>query len=863
MLEKIKNTFEIVQKYWTIGSTKISDAWWWFLDKTYRLLCKVFGEEKVESAFVKFYLKLDEIKNYFNSKFDVEGTHFPLITKIYKYSLRAFIAGLIYIFCIETNFLWLCGRMPSIEQLTDPKISQSSAIYTADGVEIGKYFTENRQTIDSSQMSPWLFKALISTEDKRFYQHSGIDLQSMAGVAAGIFSGGERGGGSTVSQQLAKNLYNTRKSEMKGLLYYIPFVKTLVYKTKEWLTAIRLERNFAKGEILTMYLNTVDYGNNAYGIRTASQTYFNKEPKELTVDEAAVLVGLQKGTTLYNPIRNPKNSLKRRNTVLQLMANNGDLKQEEVDKLSKTEIKLDINVQDSYDGQGSYFKVALAKWVENWAKKNEIDLDLYRDGLKIYTTIDSRMQTHAENAAAIHMKKLQKEFDHEWKGKNPWTYENGQEIPGFIDTVAKRTPIYKKLQKRFKNEPDSVHYYMYEKKKNVKVFTWEGQKEMMMSPVDSIIYYKRFLQTGMMSMDPYSGFIKAWVGGVNYDYFKYDHVKQGRRQPGSTFKPVLYTAAIDGPLNLSPCDRRTDKPFKKEWKENGVIKTWEPKNADGNFTYSNMSLRRAIAKSVNSVAAQLADEVKPKVIIDYARKLGITAPLDPVLSLGIGTSDVSLYEMVAAYGVFVNNGTYVDPMLVFKIEDSKGRVLYEFETKKREAIRPESAFLMQYMLRGGVEEPGGTSRGLFEHCGELFKNGGQAAGKTGTTSNYSDSWYMGFTKDLVCGVWVGGDDRSIHFRSRNGEGARSAMPIFGKFMQSVYTDKKLGYSPGPFPKPSGVIKKDYQGCSYGGGESVEVFSDSTVQTADSTKKPNNEGNERMPPIEPIERDTSKLKITIK
>jgi penicillin-binding protein 1A len=855
MIEKVKDILAVVLKYWTIFASKISAAWWWLLDQTYRVLCRIFGEDKVEKVFIAYYKKYDAVKNFFSSKFDTEGTYFPIVKKVYKYSVRTVIVGLIYLFCIETNFLWLCGQMPSIEQLTNPKISQSSTIFTADGVEIGKYFTENRQTIDSSQMSPWLFKALISTEDKRFYQHSGIDLQSMAGVAIGIVTGGsERGGGSTVSQQLAKNLYNTRRSEMKGLLYYIPLVKTLVYKTKEWLTAIRLERNFAKGEILTMYLNTVDYGNNAYGIRTASQTYFNKEPKNLTVEEAAVLVGLQKGTTLYNPVRNPKNALKRRNTVLQLMASNGDLKQEEADKLCKTDIKLDFNMQDSYDGQGSYFKVALAKFVENWAKKNEIDIDLYRDGLKIYTTIDSRMQTHAENAVSSHMKRLQKIFDQEWKGKNPWTYENGQEIVGFIDTVAKRTPIYKRLAKKYKNEPDSVHYYMYEKKKNVKVFTWEGEKELMLSPVDSIIHYKRFLQSGMMAMDPFNGFIKAWVGGIDYDYFKYDHVKQGRRQPGSTFKPILYTAAIDGPLNLSPCDRRKDQPFKKEWKENGVVKSWEPKNADGGFTYSNMTLRRAIARSVNSVAAQLSDEVKPKTIIEYARKLGITAPLEPVLSLGIGTSDVSVYEMVGAYTPFVNGGNYIDPMLVFKIEDSKGRVLYEFETKKREAIKPESAYLMQYMLRGGVEEPGGTSRGLFEYCSALFGNAGQAAGKTGTTSNYSDSWYMGFTKDLVCGVWVGGDDRSIHFRSRMGEGARSAMPIFGKFMQSVYTDSKLGYSPGPFPKPSIEITKDYLNCSGGGGG--EVVSDSLSGSTDSTGRPAPIDVPKTPNPDPIEKDTS-------
>lgn len=831
MIEKIKNILpESVLNFLNTVVSKVSWGWNWVVDKTYFLLCRVIGKQRVDDSISAVKTKYSELREKFYSRFDQEGEYFPIVNKIYSYTFKTVLAVLFYWFCIETNFLWLCGRMPSVEQLANPTVAQSSTILTADGVEIGKFFTENRQTIDSSQMSPWLFKALIATEDKRFYKHSGIDLESLGGVAIGILKGGDRGGGSTISQQLAKNLYSTRKNEMKGLLYYIPLVKTIVYKTKEWITAIRLERRFTKGEIATMYLNTVPYGNNAFGIKTAAKTYFNKAPKDLTVEEAAVLVGLQKGTTLYNPIRNPKNALKRRNTVLQLMADNGDIPKEKLEKLTKTEIKLDPNLEEN-DGQGSYFKKAISNFIKKWAEQNDVDIDLDRDGLKIYTTLDSKMQTYAEVAVATHMKRLQKIFDQEWKGRNPWIYESGDEIPGFIDTVAKRTDYYKNLTKRFKGNLDSVNYYMNLPHK-MKVFDWESknfEKEVVMSSMDSIRHFKRILQTGTMAMDPYNGFIKAWVGGINYDYFKYDHVKQGRRQPGSTFKPVVYTAAIDGPLNLSPCDRRTDEPFKKEWVENGQNKVWEPKNADGKFTYASLTLRRAIARSINSIAAKLTDELRPKTVIDYARKLGITAPLDPVLALGLGASDVSLYEMVAAYGIFANGGTYVEPMIVFKIEDSKGRVLYEFESKKREALKPESAYLMQYMLRGGVEEPGGTSRGLFEHASALFANGGQAAGKTGTTSNYSDSWYIGFTKDLVCGVWVGGDDRSIHFRTRMGEGSRSAMPIFGKFMQSVYTDKKLGYSAAPFPKPSIKIEKDYLNCA---GE-IGGISDSTAMSGDS------------------------------
>ncbi len=771
----------------------------------------------------------------FENRFDKEGEKYPIIIKIYRFSFKTLVVILIYVFCIETNFLWLCGPMPSIEQLTNPKIAQASVIYTEDEKELGKFYTENRKTIDSSDMSPWLFKALIATEDKRFHEHSGIDLQSMAGVFVGIFQGGERGGGSTITQQLAKNLYSTRKNEMKGLLYYVPIVKTIVYKTKEWLTAIRLERNFTKGDILTMYLNKVDYGNNAFGIQTAAQTYFSKNPKDLLPEEAAILVGLQKGTTLYNPIRNPKNALKRRNVVLQLMAQNGALSQEEADKLCQTEIKLEKNFDYLEDNKGGYLKKAVEKYIEAWAKKNDVEIDLYQDGLKIYTTINSRIQDHAENAVASHMKRLQKIFEQEWQGKNPWIYENGQEIPGFIDTVAKRSRMYKYFAKKYKNNQDSIHFYMYEKKKDVKVFSWEGEKTLSLSPVDSIAYYKRFLQAGMMAMDPSTGFIKAWVGGIDHDYFQYDQVRQGRRQPGSTFKPVVYTAAIDGPLNLSPCDKRTDEPFtSKPFLEKGVMKTWEPKNADGVFTHQNMTLRRAIARSVNSIAARLSEEVGIPTIIDYAKKLGISSKLEPVISIGLGTSDVSIYDMVGAYGVFANRGEYIEPMLVFKIIDSKGKEII-IDAERRNAISEESAFLMQYMLRGGVEESGGTSQGLFEFCSALFANGGQVAGKTGTTSNYSDAWYMGFTKDLVCGVWVGGDDRSIHFKSRMGEGARSALPIFGKFMQSVYTDSKLGYSAGPFPSPKIDIKKEYRGCVSTGGIEENVEVDSVVIDSDSVE----------------------------
>ena len=806
------------------------------------LLYKIFGKDHVKNA--KSYLlnAQKNIRQRLYGHLNPEGKYYGTLKTLYKWSYNLGFAVIFYVFLIKTNFLWLTGGMPSIEQLQNPKLSQASTIYYADGEIMGKFFTENRSPVDSSAISPWVFKALIATEDKRFNEHSGIDLKRMAGVAKGILTGNsDSGGGSTISQQLAKNLYNTRKKEMRGLLYYIPLVKTIVYKTKEWLTAIELEKRFTKGEIATLYLNTVDYGNNAYGIKTAAKTYFNNTPQELDVSEASVLVGLQKATTFYNPIRNPKNSKKRRNTVFQRLVQNGDLDAKTAEKLSKKDIKLDVNIEDAYDGQGNYFKGTLAKFIENWSEKNDLGIDLYRDGLKIYTTVDSKMQTYAESAVKQHMKMLQKEFNSHWKDKNPWTYENGDEIPNFIETVAKREKIYKQLATKYNNNQDSIDFYM-NKPVQMNVFSWEGNKKMMMSPMDSIRYYKKFLQAGMMAYDPYSGFIKAWVGGIDFEHFKYDHVKQGRRQPGSAFKPIVYTAAIDGPLNLSPCDRREDKEIELKWMENGEEKVYKPKNANGSFSNSNMTLRTAIARSVNSVAVQLTNEIKPSKVVEYAKKMGITSKLDPVVSLGLGSSDVSLYEMIAAYGIFLNEGMYREPIFVFKIEDASGKVLYEFEPKTHEAIKPESAFLMQYMLRGNVEEPGGTGARMFNYS-ELFKNGGQVAGKTGTTSNNSDAWYVGFTKDLVGGVWVGGDDRSIHFRGGLGEGSKSALPIFGIFMNKVYGDKSLGYSPGPFPKPSIKIEKDYLSCfSYAKADTTAVDSLSQSAALDSVERYRNRFN---------------------
>lgn len=810
------------------------------------------------------------LQAFYDAHVDKDSAYYRPIVGLWKVAAKTTCFVFVYLLVIETNLFWLTGEMPSVDDLQNPKLSQASEIYSADGVLLGKYFAENRTPIrDFKLISPYLVQALVATEDSRFYDHTGIDFQAWAGVAVGLVKGGDRGGGSTISQQLAKNLFKTRTKKSfgkTGLFGYIPGLNKLIYKTKEWVTAIKLERFYTKDEIILWYLNTVDYGNNAYGIKVAAKTYFNTSADSLSVQEAAILVGLQKATTTYNPKRyvgkplTENKAWKRRNVVLSQMVKAGYLKQAAFDSLSPMPIVLHTNEESPYDGTGNYFKVAVAKFIQDFARKNDMEIDLYRDGLKIMTTIDSRLQIHAEEAVEEGMRSTQKSFDNHWAGQNPWVDESGKEITGFIDTVAKRTDYYKALKLRYPNNPDSVIYQM----KNVKRKMWVysrnvlGQEQMTMSAYDSIQYYKRFLQAGMMTLDPYTGHIKAWVGGLDFTYFKYDHVKQSRRQPGSTFKPFVYTAAIDGPRDLSPCFTVKDEPYSLEIEEKGEKKIWSPHNADGTFSYSMMPLKRALAKSVNTVTARLTNEVVgADTVMYYAQKMGITSPMKPVASIGLGSFDVSLYEMIGAYSAFVNEGIHVDPMLVTEIKDQNGKSIQNFEPKSWRVIKKESALLMRSMLEGVIHE-GGTASSLLWSDGEALlpeKNryAHNFAGKTGTTSNHSDGWFIGMTQNLISGVWVGGDDRSIHFRSGAlGEGSKTAMPIYKRFMLKIVKDPALAmYKPTAFDKlDKRVVKKDFD-CGSGYStlpdslqvsdaelDSMNALMGNSEQTIDSTQAPN-------------------------
>ncbi|MDN5284842.1 MAG: penicillin-binding protein [Mucilaginibacter sp.] len=702
-------------------------------------------------------------------------------------------------------------------------MSVGSEVYTADGKLIGQYYKENRSPVELKNISPNLVNALIATEDVRFYNHHGVDFYSFFTSMLSTAKG-ERRGGSTITQQLAKNLFETRKRKSQGIIKHVPLIRTIVYKCKEWLTAFKIEHVYSKQQILTLYLNTVPFGNNSFGIKTASLKYFNKTPDKVTPAEAALLIGMLKATSSYNPIKNPDRALERRNTVLSQMQKYSYLTKEGYDTSAKSPIKLDLSYVEEDSHGDSYIRRAVEKWLDKWCKDN--DYNLYEDGLKIYTTIDSRMQQYAEEAVAEKMKMLQKRFNNLWGNKNPWRDSKGVEIKDFILKNEQRLPIYKLLDKKYKGDTTQIQEY-FKKKKRMTVFTWKGEQDTTFSTVDSIKYYAHILNTGMMTLEPSTGKIKVWIGGIDHRFFNYDHVNQSRRQAGSTFKPFAYLTALDN--GFTPCDKFTDKPVTIKYKDNGKDEVWQPNNADFHFSYQEMSLRWAMGKSVNSITAQLTEKVGWDKIVEYAHKCGIESPLKSVPSVSLGSNDVSVFEMVRAYSTFLNKGEKLDPLLVTKITDQQGNVLEEFTLKAERVISEETAWLMLYMFRGGMEEPGGTSQALWEYPG-LWKKDNQIGGKTGTSSDYVDGWYMGITKDLVTGIWVGADDRSVHFTtSETGEGSHTALPIFGRFMEKVYADTKLGYTYGAFPKPWVKITKQYN-CP-----SPRIVADTT--STDSTSNP--------------------------
>ena len=722
--------------------------------------------------------------------------------KLFKYILRSLwlffilcVLGIPLVFLMVKNdtFGWF-GGLPGLQALEKPDPDLSSELISTDGVSLGKYFRKNRTPVTYEELSPELVNTLLVTEDVRFKNHSGIDLKGLARAIVGKLTFSFQGGGSTLTMQLAENLYRTNDSR-KGFLYKYSSIGQFITKIKEWIIAVQLEQSYTKEEILAMYLNTIEYGSNSYGIKVAAKTFFNKLPSQLDYQESASLVGSINKPTAFNPVLNPERAKRKRTEVLWNLHKYHLIDHRLYDSLNNRDLVLNYRVENQNEGLATYFRTVAKNYLIRWASEN--GYDLFEDGLKIYTTIDSRMQQYAEEAVEESMSTLQQIFNQHWKGENPWIDDGNNEIPEFLDIAIQRTQAYRNLKAKFGEQSDSIDFYLNEKK-NMTVFSWEGEIDTTFSSYDSLNYYKRFLQSGFMSMDPRTGYIKAWVGGINHKYFKFDHVKLGKRQPGSIFKPIVYAKAIQN--NYSPCQTYVDAPVTIPLPGQDPP-YWKPDNAENKWSGEVMTIREAMSKSVNSITAHLMHEIGPQNVIELARNLGIEGHLPAVYSLALGVADVSLYEMLGAFSTFVNKGTYIKPYFISRIEDKNGNVIQQFIPEEREVLNEETAYLMLHMLKGTVEL--GTGRSLDYS----LKVGNELGAKTGTTQNASDGWFIGVTKDLVSGAWVGGDDRSIRFKYwAMGQGGRTALPIWEKYMMKVYADETLGYQKGYFEKPTKPLR---------------------------------------------------------
>ncbi|WP_203257406.1 penicillin-binding protein 1A [Hyunsoonleella ulvae] len=736
------------------------------------------------------------------------------------------IFGLILVFLLAS---WgVLGEMPDHTVLENPKTNLATEIISSDGKTLGKfYFNDNRTPVGYEELPEHLVDALIATEDVRFHEHSGIDAR---GTLRAIAKLGKGGGASTISQQLAKQLFTVKVSSSK--------FERVFQKVKEWIIATRLERQYTKKEIIAQYFNIYDFLNNADGIRSASSIYFDKEPNELSLKESAMLVGMFKNASYFNPRKYPERVKDRRNVVLAQMCKYGYINEALKDSLQKTELDLKYTPQSHRDGIATYFRGYLATFMKDWIKKNPkpdgTKWSLYNDGLTIYTTIDSRMQQYAEDAVQQHMPRLQAEFFAQNTPKRnptaPFLELDNKEIKDLMNRSMRQSERWRHMKYDLKKSNEEI-IASFQKPVAMSVFAWKDGKpseiDTIMKPIDSMRYYKSFLRTGMMSMDPRTGHVKAWVGGMDYKHFQYDMVKQGKRQIGSTFKPFVYTSAIDQ-LHFSPCDEFPDTPFCIEANKYGNPEEWCPKNSNHNYG-GNRSLKNALANSVNTVTARLIDKVGPQTVADLAVKLGVESEIPPVPSIALGTPDVSVYEMVGAYSAFANKGVYTKPVMVTSIEDKNGTILYQFKPETRDVLSEETAYVAVKLMEGVTQS--GSGSGLRHNykknfavykkvvTGYPYEFTNSIAGKTGTTQNQSDGWFMGMVPNLVTGVWVGGEERSIHFSGIGyGQGGVMALPIWGIYMKSCYADENLNISKEEFEAPESLsITVD---CSKATGKTV-------------------------------------------
>lgn len=679
-------------------------------------------------------------------------------------------------------------EMPSFEDLENPKNALATEVYGSDGAILGKYFIQNRSYTKYEELSPDLVNALISTEDKRFHKHSGIDLYGTTASFYYLLIGKKRGA-STITQQLALNLFSQRSRNI--------FVR-MKQKMQEWIIAIQLERQYTKEEIVAMYFNTVEFGYNAYGIKSAARSYFNTTTDSLKTEEAAMLVGLLKGTYLYSPLKekNRERATNRRNTVLELMAKNNAISEEQADSLKKLPIKLDLKPQEHSIGLATYFREHLRQELNKWSadpanrKPDGSKYDLYKDGLKVYTTIDTRMQLHAEEAMKAHMAKLQKTFFEHWKGREPW----GKEV-SILESGKRRSSRYITLKREGFSDAEITENF--NTKTDITLFSWDGPIDTVCTPMDSIKYSKKFLQTGFMAMEPSSGHVKSWVGGINIDFSQYDHVNiNAKRQAGSTFKPFVYAVAVDN--GFPPCNAIPNSPVTFPEFQN-----WTPSNYDGKNGGS-YTMFGGIAKSVNNIVAYLMKQVGPESVIELSNNLGIKSKMDPYPSLCLGSFDMSVYEMVGAYSSFANKGEYVQPIYLLRIEDKNGNIIAQYNPERKKVLSEESAYVMTQLLQGVVRRGTATRiRGTYGLTNAI-------GGKTGTTQNNSDGWFIGISPEIAAGAWVGADDRAVHFRTTAlGGGSNSALPMVGDFLRRVYADKRIGITPkAAFDRPAEGVDID-------------------------------------------------------
>ncbi|MBN8565598.1 MAG: transglycosylase domain-containing protein [Flavobacteriales bacterium] len=717
--------------------------------------------------------------------------------KLFFYGL-----GGIFLFFVFANF-GLFGSMPSFDELENPDSNLATEIISSDGVILGKFYRENRSPVKYEDLPKHLVDALVATEDERFYEHSGIDARRTFGAALKL---GADGGASTISQQLAKLLFHGEGSR------FILF--RMVQKVKEWIIATKLERQYTKNEIIALYLNRADFVNTAVGIRSAAKVYFGKEPRDLTIEESALLVGMLKNPSLYNPVREKRKQLvfDRRNTVLAQMVRNNFLEPEAKKILEKKPIVLDFNPESHTDGIATYFREYLRDYMKKWVKENKkpdgTEYNIYNDGLKIYTTIDSRMQKYAEEAVDEHLKNLQSEFFKAQKNnKNaPFSKINEEETDKLMKRAMKNSERWRMMKAQDKSEEDIIKSF--DVKTDMRIFTWKGERDTIMTPMDSIRYYKHFLRSGMISMEPQTGHVKAWVGGINYKHFQYDHAGQGARQVGSTFKPFVYATAIEQ-LNMSPCDSIIDSPFTIPRGRHNVTESWTPRNSDGKYR-GMINLKRALANSVNTVSAKLIDRTGPKAVVDLTHRLGVTSSIPEQPAICLGAVEITVQEMVAAFSTFANKGIYIKPQLITRIEDKNGNIIFEAIPESHDVLSQDIAYAVVKLMEGVTEDGTGTrlrwGGAGFTKYGYQFTN--PIAGKTGTTQNNSDGWFMGFVPNLCTGVWVGCEDRAARFRSTAmGQGATMALPIWGLYMDKCYKDDKLNVSKEPFERPENITVK--------------------------------------------------------